>query len=72
MRNANVNNKPKGRYGMKTNTLTQSVLVVMLCLPVVALVVAFEQEIVDGIVLVLTDINPELPRQLVQWLGGSS
>jgi len=57
---------------MKTNTLTQSILTVMLCLPMVALVVSFEQEIVNGIVHVLTEINPELPRQLVQWLGGAS
>ena len=54
---------------MKTNTLTQTVLVIMLCLPVVSLVMAFEPEIVNAIVGVLTNINPDLPHQLVQWLG---
>jgi len=57
---------------MKTNTLTQSIFVVLLCLPVVALVAAFEPEIVGAIVGVLTDINPELPRHLAQWLGGAN
>jgi hypothetical protein len=57
---------------MKTNTLTQSILVIMLCLPVVSLVVAFEPEIVNAVVGVLTDINPDLPRQLTQWLGGGN
>jgi hypothetical protein len=56
---------------MKTTTLTQTVLVIMLCLPVVSLVMAFEPEIVGAIVGVLTDINPELPRRLVQWIGGA-
>jgi len=54
---------------MKTNTLTQSILVIMLCLPVVSLVIAFEHDIVNSIVGVLTDINPDLPRHLAQWLG---
>jgi len=57
---------------MKTNTLTQSVLVIMLCLPVVSLVIAFEPDIVNSIVGVLTDINHELPRRLAQWLGGAN